>query len=922
MIQTFQKRLVPKRYFGFPAPCVFTVLGGGVCLAFSYLLPVVVFKVPLLLGGIGLLFSGYSDYVNYNDWNLLSSLRNGKEMEKLKTFGRSGKKIFSDVFCWKTNVGNTLAHYDNAVSLAFEWRGVNNQFFDDDEFNREHEQRIALLKMYKQQQGICIENHFIRDHDDSLCDAYLTVQKHINPNPPKIISNIINDLVDLYRPLGRSNKVMTVISYGPPVRLGFWETIRDIFFGLLSPKLKNRIHNWQELEKKVMEIFSELKPEFDGARLLSYEEYAKKIIQIRQPECDTPALDWRYELSDQLTTGMPVKIIEDECLKLDDTFYKVCLLENYPNNLAEPWFFMMSQTPDVGIHISQIIMPVDVDSAVDAAAKEDTHQKQTISEQKGMHKTVGRIKDSEQYQQYVTQHNLPIADNAYIVTFYSKDKETVLKYARKFTTQITRKDGKVRTDLDMQMDMFNTRLPGMGRYTYFKRQDHGDVIAAMKPYTTFSNGNNNPESLRIAANGQLIGYSPSGLSVPHELVVAETDGGKDTQYGLKFVETYAKIQYDIVEFGNSYQGPVEAVGGRYCQASEQVINPMIPYSELEEAKNISTKDSSVEDIMLSTLSDSLMPIFKGFGGMDDKSVGFSMSEDVVMGRALQHCYTEVNEGSEAPILQDLSDAFLVIETRSDEQREATRKLKSCLDEFLQTPYGKKFKDQNQFEISTIANAIDFNGLKGKMFDFFFNFTISRLASRAMSRGKRSQIVLNEYKFLFESSPKAVKHITWMIDRMGRKDWVGLTRISQGLQEILDADPEANNSISNLTLLSRKDKHESIGVSLKIPYSAVSRWVDFVSPSRSQNKNIAYREGLVCEAGEWNTLILKFPELLLEFMNTRGQDKQLRRQAFAKTKDPIERINILRQLIKERDKNEIIKKDITTADNNNSEPELT
>jgi len=153
--------------------------------------------------------------------------------------------------------------------------------------------------------------------------------------------------------------------------------------------------------------------------------------------------------------------------------------------------------------------------------------------------------------------------------------------------------------------------------------------------------------------------------------------------------------------------------------------------------------------------------------------------------------------------------------------------------------------------------------------------------------------------LQEAAKEPIRWITFTLDRMGRKEWVGLTRITQGLDEIRSVDSEAISSIPNRTLLSRDDEHQSLGAVLDIPPSLVEEWKQFVKPEDPEGRK--YRQALVRERGRWYSLHLEFPKLLLDLMDTSGDRKALREEAYRRARDPYERIEIYNQLVDEKER---------------------
>lgn len=880
---SFDKRIQPHRIAGVPDPVFFFAPISFLLAFMAIVIPLFAVKVAFLAAAA--FAAGYSIYVwrTYDDWLIKMSLENGKKMKKQFSFLGQGKNSYVDNFAWQTYCSdNALLHRDGSISIAFVWPGIHDRFYDDDEFAKEHKRRAALLKSLPTDIGLCVEHHLLRGSDTRLIDAYLLEGQEMakGKEVPPIVTDIRNQLAGLYRPMARSNQVMTVLSIGTKKR----KTLTDY----LMPSTYSRLRTSKDLLKSLASVITTIANSYPNMRLLSIDEYKDKIQQIYKPYHEHAKIDWRFTVADQIIDEKPIQD-SDGCLVIDDTYYKVCLLQNYPRfNFG--WLFRFCEA-GIDLHVSQIIVPLHVDSSVDKNRSDSKLESKGVSENRGTERAVEKLGNAAQYRQYVMKYGLAIADNAYIVTFVSKNKDHVLKMGALFAKDVLTHEGLVRDNLDLQEELFRLRLPGNGRYSSFLREDHADTIAVTAPFTTFPSGDPRPESLRITSSGQLVGSAPSRLEVAHELVVAETFGGKDTMFGMKFIETYLRVRYDIIELGNSYQGVIEAVGGNYCRAREQVINPLSAYEDFKSAQELTQAGAGRIDVdFVRTQSDLLTPIFKGMQGGT-----YSKAEEVIANRLIRYVYENPSKDA-APTLPLLYEAMNKIEVSSDKQRQAVDEFGSELYEFLQTETGSCFKERDQFTISPIANGIDFDKFEGELFKYYMMFIPIRLATQAMTRGIRSQIVANEYKVLRMRAPESMHWLTVTIDRMGRKDWVGFTRITQGISEIEDVDPEALNSIPNKTLLSRADnKHQVIGHALGIPSAVIAHWMDFKTPE--EMKNYGYREAILFDMGCWHKLQLKFPQLHLDLMNTLGSDKLVRDEAYRLTKDPYKRIQIMKELQK-------------------------
>lgn len=911
MIRTFERRIEAGYLLTvIPKPLVLPLLGFVLVTAIATS-PGTALEDRAVMGAAGLWLGWYilKTWFNYHTYLVRKTMAKGKELKaapmmaprKKSLLGGDRPAVYADSFGWKT-VGSIQArpneapteyfiHHDGAVSIAFTWDGVHDFYMSPQELASEHSRRIGLLTALGES-GFVVEQHLLRARDVSKIDAYEAVGRSLyrdEPMPP-IISDLRKGIADVARKHGMNNRVLTVISLNP-VQGGLVDGAG--FLSLLSlalPIVGRRIKRQHNGAVQLMEVWRSISGYFPGAKLCDAEAYQRWIQQIRNPLDVLHGIEWRYALNTQLAHEKPSWNADLKCLELNGTYIKVMLLQNYP--AIEPGWMRPVLVSGCHLHVCYLMQPKKAQKALDKANDTAEFEGGTASTRRSNAFLGARIADIRDFAIHVANHKLPVLDNALIVTYFSKDGEQVERVSSVFRDMVRDKKGIVVDHEDVQRDMFRVRLPGLGRNTLFWREDHGDTVAAMMPITTFPTGADRPEVLRVAMTGQLVGFCPSQQTVPHELVVAMTEGGKDTQFGIRVGETYKAIRYDIIELLNTYQGLVEAIGGRYCRADEQAINPLMSYEDF--AGTIRFAKDQAQMKVAQTLDSQrtiLAPIFKGIKGPD-----FTDIEKVVMDDALAWLYNKPAPGKAAPTLPVLLDAINHVPLEKERYEQARNELGERLYDFMRRGIGERFKGEDQFTISPIANAIDFQGFQGEMADYFMMFLCARLANNAFARGARSQIVLNEYKVLLERSPDMVRWITLTIDRMGRKDWVGLTRITQGFEEIRSVDKEALNSIPNRTLLYRVDQHREIGESILMPEGMIGQWQNFRPPK--EQKAFRYRESIVCENDEWYHLLLQFPDIGLKLMNTDGETKPFREIAYKATRDPYERIAIVERLAQE------------------------
>ncbi len=887
-MSVFQERIRPSSTFGIPD----RVFLPGVISVFCFLGAYVTFMSmevsigwPLIMVLVATVALVVALRIGYLGSGLLiqAAHREGRVSAKRPMVSLKSLSFF-ETFCWRKPLDHqVLKHHDGALSMMFVWQGQYNEFFSVEDFQNQEDrynQVLHLLARYSEYR-FTLEMHFDRRHEEAVIDQYLKVGEAMNTDQtPEIVKDIRSAMADTLRGKGFHNRVFGVVSMHPTQPVSLKQLIMKASIEPLSVRE-------QTCQAALLEAVGLMESTLAGFKRLSVEAYYQEASKCLLPFYQPTAFNPRQCFSEQVAYYKPEWDAEAGCLKQGRTYIKPVLLFKY-DDVSPGWFLYLSRIQTC-VHISQIIQPKAASEVLNKTRKDITNKKVFSSEdQRNWDEALHEINDAEGYCAFVKKHGAGVADNAYILVFYSDESglQQMLDEYKAWSEQIHQNGGEIRCDHDLQYALFLYQAPGMGRYSTFLREDHGFTIAQMLPDTIYDAGDAEPETLRLCANGQLYGFSPSKEVVLGHLVAGQTGGGKDSQFGLSVLETYQRINYTIFEEGNSYQIMVEALGGKYCEAVSQIINPLSSYEDYQRAK---AKEKGSHNV-IGCLILVLQPIFKGF-----KQEGFSREEEVVLNQALELLYETPIKERQAPILPDLERLLADAMPIDEEYRDVQKQLHKDLKAFLRTSEGKPFAQEDQFVLSPIINAINFEGLNPTLLRYYLGFMTERVSMQAFARESRSQIVINEYRTLMSNAQEAIHWITLLLDRKGRKHWTGLTRITQGVDEVIEVDKESLSSMSTQQLLSRKNDHQRLGKLLEMPESAIGIWSSFKSPKAMDEKG--YREMMMnveTEFTQWQYLKLVFPKRLLDLMTTAGSDKAIRLKAIQKTQDVYERIRLIHE----------------------------
>jgi len=783
-------------------------------------------------------------------------------------------RIYSDYFSWDTYLDDyCMAHSNGRVSLMFEWKGIDNSLFSESEHLEEIKHRLDLLKSYGH--SLVIEHHFFREIDDVVIDAYLKQSKKVIRGHDLAIP-IREAMAGHIRGKVRKNSVYVVLSVSAE------QTAKFSLKRINVSGVKRRLNKLTALKKRLHGIYRGLEGFYPGARLLSIDEYCQRIIQSTNRQLfygHDFIPDYRFDLAEQLVQEKPV-LTENGVLKIGNHYTKVVLIQNYPN-LDPAWFLNLS-SGETSIHVSQILIPKDLSKALDKSADEADTTEQTMGK-KGVDAAVSTIKDANNYRGYIRENGLTVMDNVFIVHIHDESEQVVINEFDKLEKWINREGGLARGNADIQSHFFRVAAPGLGSDTQFIREDHSLTIAAMLPFSSFDSGNiKDPDSIRMTSSYTAVGFSPTKLTVGHQIVVGATGGGKGTELGTEIAETFPLgMDTYICEFGDTQKWLVEGFGGSYTRVDPDKIsiNPLPQYSYFKQGKLASNIVSGTNE---------------GLGLLmleEDRSL--NNAEQVIADRVLLSLYVDAKPSAtkQAPLLTDYLEVLKTIEVDNDSQKMARSSMYENLFNFLKTSVGQGFCRQDNLNLSPGITGVDLMGVPKNLLIFYMTFVSIRFAQMAFaSPSKLVKIWLDELHEPMDVAPEPTRRLVRIVNRMGRKEggFIGLS--TQGIKEIELIDPETITSSPVHTLMARADQWDEIKRKLSIPDAAAEVWKAY---SRDFD-NMNYRSCLKRMNGRYYDLYLSFPKLCLDITTTTRTDRGIRHEVEDIESDIFKRIELMNE----------------------------
>ena len=785
-------------------------------------------------------------------------------------------RFCADLYTWSHPLGeHVIAHNDGAVSVLIEWEGI------DAELLTEHERSTEWGRLYTTlatiPNGWVAEWHWWREHDASLADAYLEHGKAMSRPSPFLLTLRAEQAAHL-RPLARNNTVGLVLTRPRTTGLS------------LLPFSSKRVLNTQSRDgEELLEKARALCNHLAGGRVATVADYAVRIVQSydrdRYQRGHAIGIDPRFFLNEQLLRVAPVA--QKHALALGAVTTKVLLVYLYPDALPG-WFIGMSTLP-IDMHVVAIVRPEDTRAALKSSESKTDFAEGSMG-RRGRSLQGRVVKDLNDFQNFVAANNLGIFKNAYIVHLHHGDAAAVEEHAGAIKDWIEEKGGQVRDNSDMQHPYFRSGMPGQGYRVPSWRPDHTWQVGNMLPVQTYRTGEAVPESLRLGAAGQLVGFGISSQSVPHSFTVAMTGGGKGVDKVSTITETFGfGIDWYICEIGGSYKWLVEGLGGTYTRVDprDTVVNPLPPYS----IADYSAKYRLEADVAGATTQALALLL-------TDSTDPLDVHQQRVAEDALQLLYAVRDPSREAPTLPDYLDELEQADYPDEPAEQAAAKfMSSKLHSFLETTGGRIFTRQDNLVLSEGITGVDLKDVdraSPKMLKFYLIFVALRFTTLAFARRTPARVLLDEMHKFIAISPEVIGRLISELARMGRKDAAAIDLVTQGIAEIDRIEKEVINSMPGRSLLYRPDEHRTIAERIKMPAGALAVWEQYKDPTKEN-----WRPAMRSVGDEYFNLHLTFPSSLLDLAATgtplnKPADLDLKEEIGAHIKDPIERLREFRR----------------------------
>lgn len=766
-----------------------------------------------------------------------------------------------------------LQHRDGCVSVAFTWSGIDTTMKETPVIQDLFNEIYGAMGSLPENVGLFIENHFFRKHNGELAEKYLQYGEDNIVRDKEFAMMIREEQAKLIYGMSVENELITVLTFKTLIK-----PIDKMF-------PKRALDKRKKDGVKLVDIARRFMSHLSDAKFLSAHEIEQAIwySYYRDKENNDEACvpNPRFELAQRIAT-MPV--YDNGLLRVGQTYTKVLLLVDYPDSDVN-WFLRLAKYASAELHVTQIIEPFPLDRSIQ---KSTSTTKSTLEGATaiGGELMAGKVKDLTQYRAFVSENDLKVFKNAYIIKMHGDDPKELKENAHELTKLLGAGTVVSGENENIEMAMWRFSQIAQGHKSSFMREDHTLQVGNMAPVIKFSRGDEkNLQMLRITDESQPICLSYPKDGINHAITIAKTGSGKGVDTVTAFAELYP-LGYNIfgVEIGASYKWLVEAFGGDYFHLdSETVVSPFPAYA----LANRDNKDQPLHGDIANPLVEILMPLLE----QGHKDIYNHI--EAVAGKITMDMYrADPVEGRIGPTLANF---YEMAEKRKGDfegsQDKALRAILENVDSFL-SHAGKNFANADSINFEKGICFADFNAIKSQttLAKMLLSFILTRYDQIGFATKTPTIIPFDEMHEFSAMDKALVGRSIRVLSRMGRKEATYFHGITQEMHDI-EVDAGVLNQIDNKNFLYMESGHEDIASQFKLNDVALGTWKGFLNP-KPMSGDIGFRQNLRMSGGNQYNLYLKSPKMLLNLADTSPLGLELKEKIGAQTKDPIKRIQLL------------------------------
>lgn len=802
------------------------------------------------------------------------------------------KMSYQDLFSYALPLGeHAIENHDGSVSIAVLWNGLTlDKCGNDAEIQQKFIVYYDVLKKLSEHMDVTIENHLFRTSDKSLADKYIEYGEKNVIRSKELGLFFRKELADHLSSYGRKNTVITV----------FTMQLKNKSIFKSAKNIRQQMRDNVDYLYKVAE---EITATQSNSLILTANEYARFVLFDANK--DRYLSDPDFKLSDRFYINQQLikkPDWEDGLLKLGETYTRVILLLDYPDS-NEIWFTnTLAKTQGVDLSVVQILKPLDVAKESLKSAHE-ANKMVDAATSSGGEDTAGKLAESNDFRSFVSNNNLAVFSNCYVIKLSSNDKNKLLSKSQFLERNLSSQGASFSSDVEeVARVYYRVSMLGQGHYAPFSRPDHHLQIAFMSPLITFDEGETaDLQMLRLTSTGQLVGDNFKPNAVHHRVTAAKTGSGKTVYHAGEICELFPLgYNFYITEVGRGFEWVVQLFGGDYyvLDAEKTVISPFPAYSLEYEKDEEESEESILPAYIVGATISAIMPILLDSSDYDNlPNIGhFKAAAENI----LQACYLPDFRGKfDSPTLEDFLNTGLKTKEylETDSQREAADSMLDNLKSFLGRSEGSIFKKADSIDFSKPIIGIDFSVLleaeNNDLAKYLLTFVAMRFRQLSFIVDNPCFCIFDEHHEYTDIDPVLMAKVERQMTKRGRKKGAFFSPISQAVADMntTDSGESSLNQYTHKNLMYYGTEFGNVPDLFKLPQRAIDIWSSYLDPLENSYN---YRQCLRVKGEQFFDLHLTYPQVFNDLTNSNPDAVALKEAINKEESDTIKKLTLFRE----------------------------
>ncbi len=474
----------------------------------------------------------------------------------------------------------------------------------------------------------------------------------------------------------------------------------------------------------------------------------------------------------------PAIEIDFDYIKIGSTYWRTLFVVGYPRYVQANWLSPLINFEHT-LEISMYQYPVEAKGVLDDLKRKITEMEATIAAdiQRGhvLDPSVSAaledaqmlqeelVKGQERFFQFGLYVSIP-ADTLEELNTISKQVESTMGALLLVPKHAT---------LQME-EAFKTTLPQATDHLYITRNMDTTSLATTFPFISSTLTSNTGIMYGINEhNGSLVIFDRFSQENANAVVFAKSGSGKSYMVKLEALRSLMfGTEIIVIDPEEEYKSLCEAIGGEYISFdfdSPAKINPFDLSGVYEEGEN---------ELGLKILS--LHGFFKVIMG------DLTPSEDAILDRALVATYKSqgitpdpASQKSEPPLMEDLYKALLGMED------DAAKGLADRLERFVKGSLIGIFNQQSNLDIRNTFTVFSIKNLEEALRPIAIYLILDFIWTRIKNDIRKRILIVDEAWYMMQHPDSAT--FMYSIAKRARKYYLGLTTISQDVEDFLNTD---------------------------------------------------------------------------------------------------------------------------------------